>query len=189
MLGTVTFAKSSSTLLQEGLYAEEVDGDIDAAIRIYEQIIKDSSAQRSHIAQALYRQGMCYLKKQNEQQAKIVFSKLVEDYSDQTRVVNRAKPLLEELGNTDPAALMPSETLIYMETGSPGRQIETILNMLKGTPLENPLAVLGGGSGKSPGDIMGALMNPAMMAEFKKIRGMGIGVTGVAQNNPPVIAV
>ncbi|MHC4584653.1 MAG: tetratricopeptide repeat protein [Planctomycetota bacterium] len=194
-LGTVTFAKSSSTLLQEGLYAEQVDGDLNAAIRIYEQIIKDSSAQRSHIAQALYRQGMCYLKKQNEGQAKIVFGKVVADYSDQTRVVNKVKPLLEELGNADPAALMPPETLIYMETGSPGRQIETILNMLKGTPFENPLAALGGGnSQKSPGDMIGAIMNPAMMAEFKKIRGMGIGVTGIAQRGPqtiepPVIAV
>ncbi|MHC4726233.1 MAG: hypothetical protein ACYS17_03320, partial [Planctomycetota bacterium] len=71
--------------------------------------------------------------------------------------------------------------------------------MLKGTPLENPLAVLGGGKGpgqggKSPGDMMAALMNPAMMAEFKKIRGMGIGITGIAQRgpqaiDPPVIAV
>ncbi|MHC4560038.1 MAG: tetratricopeptide repeat protein, partial [Planctomycetota bacterium] len=195
MLGTVTFAKSSSTLLQEGLYAEEVDGDLDAAIRIYEQIIKDGSAQRSHLAQALYRQGMCYLKKQNEPQAKIVLGKLVEDFSDQTKVVNKAKPLLEELGNADPAALMPPETLIYVETGSPGRQVETILNMLKGTPLENPLAILGGGqSRKSPGDMFATLMNPAMMAEFKKIRGMGIGITGIAQRGPqaiepPVIAV
>ncbi|MCP4608695.1 MAG: tetratricopeptide repeat protein [Planctomycetes bacterium] len=189
-LGTVTLAKSSSTLLQEGLYAEQVDGDINAAIRIYEKIIKDSSAQRSHIAQALYRQGMCYLKKQDEGQAKIVLGKLVEDYSDQRRVVNKAKPLLEELGNADPAALMPPETLIYMETGSPGSQIETILNMLKGTPLENPLAMLGGGQvQKSAGGMVSALMNPAMMAEFKKIRGMGVGVTGVAQNEPPVIAV
>ena len=189
-LGTVGFAKSSSTLLQEGLYAEEVDGDIDAAIKIYERLIAESSAQRSHIAQGMYRLGMCYLKKQDEQRAKEIFGKLVANYSDQTRVVNKVKPLLEELGNADPAALMPPDTLIYIETGSPGRQIETILNMLKGTPLENPLAMLGGGkSGKSPGDIMGALMNPAMMAEFKKIRGMGIGVTGVAQNNPPVIAV
>ena len=37
-------------------------------------------------------------------------------------------------------------------------------------------------------------MNPAMMAEFKKIRGMGIGITGIAQRGPqaiepPVIAV
>jgi tetratricopeptide (TPR) repeat protein len=151
MLGTVAFAKSSSTLLQEGLYAEEVDGDLDAAIRIYQKIIEDGSAQRSHIAQSLYRQGMCYLKKQNEAQAKIVFAKLVEDYSDQTKVVSKVKPLLEELGNADPAALMPPETLIYLETGSPGRQVETILNMLKGTPLENPLAVLGGSKGHGSG--------------------------------------
>ncbi|NQT03076.1 MAG: tetratricopeptide repeat protein, partial [Planctomycetes bacterium] len=189
-LGTVTFAKSSGTLLQEGLYAEEVDGDLDAAIRIYEQLIKESSAQRSHIAQGMYRLGMCYLKKQDEQRAKEIFGKLVANYSDQTKVVNKVKPLLEELGNADPAALMPPETLIYVETGSPGRQIETILNMLKGTPLENPLALLGGGkSGKSPGDIMGALMNPAMMAEFKKIRGMGVGINGISQNNPPFTAV
>ena len=190
ILGSITFAKSSSTLLQEGLYAEQVDGDLDAAIEIYAKIIQDSSAQRSHVAQALYRQGMCYLKKQNEPQAKEVFSKLVEDYSDQTKIVSKVKPLLEELGNADPAALMPPETLVYMETGSPGRQIETILNMLKGTPFENPLAVLGGGkSHKSPGDIIATLMNPAMMTEFKKIRGMGVGVTGIAQNNPPVIVV
>jgi len=189
-LGTVTFAKTSGALLQEGLYAEEIDGDIDAAIKIYEQLIAESSAQRSHIAQGMYRLGMCYLKKQDEQRAKEIFGKLVDNYSDQTKVVNKVKPLLEELGNADPAALMPPETLVYIETGSPGRQIETILNMLKGTPFENPLAMLGGGkSKKSPGDIFGALMNPAMMAEFKKIRGMGIGVTSVAQNNPPMIAV
>ncbi|MCP4612856.1 MAG: tetratricopeptide repeat protein [Planctomycetes bacterium] len=189
-LGSITFAKSAGALLQEGLYAEEVDGDIDAAIKIYEKLIAEGSAQRSHVAQGMYRLGMCYLKKQDEQRAKEIFGKLVDNYSDQTKVVNKVKPLLEELGNADPAALMPPETLVYIETGSPGRQIETILNMLKGTPLENPLAMLGGGkSGKSPGDIFGALMNPAMMAEFKKIRGMGIGVTGVSQNNPPMVAV
>ncbi len=46
-------AKPASVLLQEGLYAEQIDGDLDAAIKIYEQIIKDSSAQRSHIAWAM----------------------------------------------------------------------------------------------------------------------------------------
>jgi len=183
--------KPATVLLQEGLYAEQVDGDLDAAIRIYGQVIADSSAQRSHIAQAMYRQGMCYLKKQDEQQAKEVFGKLVANFSDQTKIISKVKPMLEELSNADPAALMPPETLIYIETGSPGRQIETILNMLKGTPFENPLAALGvgGQSQRSPGDMMAALFNPAMIAEFKKIRGMGIGITGVAQNNPPAIAV
>jgi hypothetical protein len=192
-------AKPASVLLQEGLYAEEVEGDLDAAIKIYEQIITDDSAQRSHVAQALYRQGMCYYKKREEQKARAVLSKLVTDFSDHTNLVEKAKPLLEDLTNADPAALMPPETLIYMEVGSPGGQIETILNMLKGTPLENPLAIIGGGFGsegpkqmnewKSPADMMGAFMNPSMIAEFKKIRGAGIGVTGVSQNEPPALMI
>jgi len=193
-LTLAALAKQATVTLQEGLYAEEVEGNLDAAIKIYEQIIQDGSAQRSAVAQALYRQGMCYLKKQQEQQARLVFGKLVAEYSDQTSIVSKVKPLLDELGNVDPAALMPPDTLIYVEMGSPGKQVETILKMLKGTPFENPLAVIGANgsssqAGKSPGDIVAGFLNPSMMAEFKKIRGMGVGITGVAQNNPPLIVV
>jgi hypothetical protein len=188
---TAVPAKESGLLLQEGLYAEEVDGDLDAAIAIYGQIIKDGSAQRAHVAQALYRQGMCYMKQQKEQQARLAFERLIVDYSDQTKVVSKAKPLLQELGSADPAALMPPDTLVYMEFGSPGKQVETILSMLEGTPLENPLAAIGGQSngGPSPGNIVGNFLNPNMMAEFKKVRGAGIGITGVAEENPPAIVV
>ncbi len=189
--------KSASTLLQEGLYAEEVDGNVDAAIKIYQQIIDDKAAQKSHVAQAMYRQGMCYLKKQDEQKAQEVFAKLVADYSDQTNIIEKVQPLLEEIGNADPAALMPAGTLVYAELGSPGRQIETIMNMLKGTPLENPLAMIGGNqqgqsSGQmNPANMLSAMMNPSMMAEFKKIRGFGFGICGLPQNDedPPAIAV
>jgi len=191
MIASAALAKSGGELLQEGLYAEEVDGNLDAAIRIYEQIIKDGSAQRSHVAQALYRQGMCYMKKQQDQQAKVVFEKLVAEYSDQTNIVSKAKPLLQELSNADPAALMPPDTLVYMEFGSPGKQVDTILNTLKGTPLENPLAAIGRAhqGGPSPGDIVSGFLNPNMMAEFKKIRGAGVGVTGIAEGTPPMIMV
>jgi hypothetical protein len=184
-------SKSPSELLQEGLYAEEIDGDLDKAISIYAQIIKDGTAQRSHIAQALYHQGMCYMKKQQDQLARQDFEKLLAEYSDQTSIVNKAKPLLQELSSADPAALMPPDTLIYVELGSPGKQIDTILNMLKGTPLENPLAAIGRGNqgGPSPGDIISGFLNPNMMAEFKKIRGAGVGITGIAQPNPPLIIV
>jgi hypothetical protein len=191
LIAPAALAKSASVLLQEGLYAEEVDGDLDAAIRIYAQIIKDGSAQRSHVAQALYRQGMCYMKKQQEQQAKLAFEKLLTEYSDQTNVVSKAKPLLQELSNADPAALMPPDTLAYVEIGSPGKQIDTILNMLKGTPLENPLAAIGNGQpyGAPTRNIVGGFLNPNMMAEFKKIRGAGVGITGMTEQDPPVIVV
>ena len=120
------------------------------------------------------------------------------EHRDQTQLIEKVKPLLDELSNADPASLMPPETIMYVEIGSPGKQIETILNMLKGTPFENPLAMMGGGNQWSdnemgPANMVGALMNPSMMAEFKKIRGMGIGVTGlagIAHGGPPsVIAV
>ncbi len=193
LAGQSSKAKPASVLLQEALYAEEIEGDIDAAIRIYEQIINDKSAQRSHVAQAMYREGMCYLKQQKDPQAQEMFRTLVAQYSEQTEIIGKVKPLLEDLGNADPAALMPPETLFYAEIGSPGRQVETILKMLKGTPLENPLAAISNGQSQgfnSPAAMISALLNPSMMAEFKKIRGMGVGVTGISQENePPAIIV
>lgn len=196
LLTSIALAKPAGVLLQEGIYAEEIEGNLNAAIKIYEQIIKDDSAERAHVAQALYRLGLCHLKKQNEQQAKAVFEKLVTQFPEQTSIVDKAQPLLDEMTTPDPAALMPPETLVYLEVGSPGKQLETILNMLKGTPFENPFAVIGGGAvedagkprQKSPGDIMAALLNPSMMAEFKKIRGFAVGLAGVG-NNPPGVAI
>jgi len=195
LFNTIAVAKPASVMLREGLYAEEVEGDIDAAIKIYEQIIQDSSASRDNAAQALYRQGMCYLKKKDESGARAAFGKLVADYGDQTEIIEKVKPLLDDLMSHDPADLMPPETLIYAELGSPGKQIETVLNMLKGTPFENPLAAIGGPGGptgpggKSPADMMAALLNPSMMAEFKKIRGMAVGITAIRENNPAGVAV
>ena len=113
-------AKSAAELLREGLYAEEVEGNLDTAIGIYQQIILDTTAPKNLVAQALYRQGMCFMKKKDEAKAREVFQKLVTDYGDQTEIVEKVKPMLEELGNADPASLMPPETLLYVEIGSPG---------------------------------------------------------------------
>lgn len=191
LIATVAQAKQASVLLEEGRYAEETEGDLDAAIKIYEQIIADSSAQRPHVAEAMYRLGMCHLKKQNEARAKSLFEKIVTQYADQQEVVDKIQPLLDEMTSPDPAALMPVDTKVYLGIGDPGRQVETLLKMLQGTPLANPLAMIGGGGGgqQGPGDMIGALLNPSMMAEFKKIKGCAIGITDIQPNNPPMIAV
>jgi outer membrane protein assembly factor BamD (BamD/ComL family) len=94
LLGSVAEARPASALLQEGLYAEEIEGDIDAAIKIYEQIISDDSVQSSYAAKAMYRLGMCYLKKQNEQQAKAVFEKLVTRFPEETSLISKVQPRL-----------------------------------------------------------------------------------------------
>ncbi|MHC4758672.1 MAG: LamG-like jellyroll fold domain-containing protein [Planctomycetota bacterium] len=165
-------------------------GDLDAAMKIYEQIIADSNAERSSIAEAMFRLGMCHMKMRDEQQARLVFEKLVTQYPDQAAIVEKAQPILDEISNPDPASLMPANTIMYIEAGSPGKQIETLLKMLEGTPLENPLAAIpaiGGPGGPPPGAIA-ALFNPSMMKELKKIRGFAVGVSGVG-NQPPITAV
>jgi len=53
-------AVPSGELLQQAIYAEEIEGDLTAAIAGYTEVLNDTSASSDHVALALYRQGMCY---------------------------------------------------------------------------------------------------------------------------------
>nr|MBP8304865.1 hypothetical protein [Phycisphaerae bacterium] len=186
-------AKSAAEVLQEGIYAEEIEGNLDKAVTLFDQVIEAKTSGRSYVAQAMYRKGMCFLKKRDEQAARSTLERLLAEFADQTAIIDKARAVLEDLTVVDLASLMPPQTLMYVELGSPGRQIETILNMLKGTPFENPLAAVAGaqaqGQGGAHGPVLSSLFNPSMMAEFKKIRGMAAGITGITQNQPPFVVV
>ena len=82
VLAPAAHAKSAPVLLQEGLYAEEVEGNLDSAIGIYQQIIEDSTAPKNLVAQALYRQGTCFLKKKNEAEFPPIIDLYVEITND-----------------------------------------------------------------------------------------------------------
>ena len=60
-------AKSPSLLLQEGLYAEETEGDLEKAIGLYEQLLEQSKDVERLAARATYQLGMCYLKKDDKE--------------------------------------------------------------------------------------------------------------------------
>ncbi|MHC4789517.1 MAG: sugar-binding protein, partial [Planctomycetota bacterium] len=71
-------------------------------------------------------------------------------------------------------------------------QVEKALNMLKGTPLENPLAAIGGGPGTPQAraaGVVGALLNPSMIKEFKKVRGLALGMSEFTLQDPPSFVV
>ena len=104
------FAKSANVLLQEALYAEEMEGDLNKAIEIYQQIAVHKKADNRTRAQAMYRQGMCHMKLRDEQRAKAVFQKLAARFPDQKEIVKKAKSLLKGMNGPDPAELMPPET-------------------------------------------------------------------------------
>ncbi|MHC4084126.1 MAG: tetratricopeptide repeat protein [Planctomycetota bacterium] len=98
LLTSVAPAKTTSVLLQEGLYAEEIEGDLDSAIKIYEQVISESKETQRAAAQATYRIGMCFLKKGDKAKAAEQFRNLISKYPEQETLGTRAREQLEKLG-------------------------------------------------------------------------------------------
>ena len=93
-------AESLSVLLQKGIFAEETEGNLDAAIQIYEGIVKEADANRSVVAQAQYRLGVCQLKLGKMNDAEAAFHKLTKHFADQIDVATKAREKLAEMGKS-----------------------------------------------------------------------------------------
>ena len=94
---TPASAESASVLLQEGLYAEEIEGDLDAAIKIYEKIVAQAEQTQQAAAMAMYRIGMCRLKKGDKTQAAGQFRQLVEKFPGQEALVAKARQQIAKI--------------------------------------------------------------------------------------------
>jgi tetratricopeptide (TPR) repeat protein len=84
----------ASDLLQSGIYSQDTLGDLNAAIRIYRQILDSGSGLRLYAAQAEYRLGTCLLRKGDRAGAAEAFQSVIRDYPDQPVLVARARESL-----------------------------------------------------------------------------------------------
>jgi len=96
-----TGAGSPSELLEQGLYSEQTKGDIDEAMKLYQQVVAEGKAGQAVAAQAQYRLGMCFHKKKDYAAATAAFERVVRDYPEQkdlvalaSRYLTGATPLL-----------------------------------------------------------------------------------------------
>ncbi|HOX58093.1 MAG TPA: tetratricopeptide repeat protein [Candidatus Paceibacterota bacterium] len=94
-------APSPAELLEQGLYSEQTKGDIDEAMKLYQQVVAEGKAGQAVAAQAQYRLGMCFHKKKNYAEATAAFERVVRDYPEQrdlvalaSRYLTGATPLL-----------------------------------------------------------------------------------------------
>ena len=90
----LTAASSPSDLLEQGIYSEETKGDVDAALKLYQQVVTEAQTGQAVAAQAQYRLGICYYKKKNYSQANAAFLKLTRDFPDQKDLVVLANKYL-----------------------------------------------------------------------------------------------
>lgn len=88
--------KKPDELLSNAIYLEEVKGNLEEAILIYQDIIKKYPEQRAIVAEALFHLGLSNEKLGNKK-AKGYYETLVNSFGDQTKFVRIAKERLSQL--------------------------------------------------------------------------------------------
>jgi Tol biopolymer transport system component len=94
--GIARQTEDPGVLLRAAIEKEEVDGDLQAAIDLYKQIVAKYGDNRAIAAKALVRLGGCY-EKLGLSEAEKTFLKVIADYPEQTEAVAAARQKLARL--------------------------------------------------------------------------------------------
>jgi len=88
--------QSAEQLYQSGLYKEEIKGELDGAIKIYESIISQYPENRSVAAKSLLHFGICK-ERLGMKEAQTAYQKVINSYPEQTEAVKAARDKLSAL--------------------------------------------------------------------------------------------
>lgn len=103
---------SISELMELGVYSEETKGDLDAAMKLYQQILADTKTNQALAAQALFRLAICHDKKGDLAAATAACERLIKEYSTEKELVAAASEYLADGAALLPAPWQDGETLI-----------------------------------------------------------------------------
>jgi hypothetical protein len=84
-------AESPSALLEKGIYTEETVGDLDAAVKLYQQAVAEAKKTEAVAAKAQYRLGLCLLKQGKKKEGVAALEQVLRQYPDQTEIVAAAR--------------------------------------------------------------------------------------------------
>jgi len=91
-------SQSPAVLLQQGLYAEQTEGNLDKAMEIYSRIREEYNDVERISARATYQLGMCNLKKGDKETAIKYFEEVIGYFPEQKSVVQNVQQQLDKLG-------------------------------------------------------------------------------------------
>ena len=124
-----------TTALQRGLFEEEANQNLGAAIQAYQSVASQFDKDRKLAATAIFRLGECYRKQGNMNDAATQYERILRDFSDQPTLVTLSRQNLAALG-TAPAALAASPSsqafaVAEAERVSLSHQIRTLRKLPK----------------------------------------------------------
>lgn len=102
--------QTAEELYQAGLYQEEVQGDLQRAIGIFERILKEHAQNRSVGAQAQLHIGLCY-EALGQTGAQRAYEEVIQNFADQRDVVAQARARLTALASPATAGMVARRLL------------------------------------------------------------------------------
>jgi Tol biopolymer transport system component len=94
--GYSSFAQTAEELLPKAIQLEEVKGELEKALEIYQTIVREYPENRPVAAKAYYHIGMCY-EKLGKEEAMKAYREVIQNYGEQKEVVAKAQDRLSIL--------------------------------------------------------------------------------------------
>ncbi len=96
VFGNLTSQESAEDVFEKAFYYEDVQGDLQNAIGLYEQVLKQFPENREIAGKAQLHIGLCY-EKLGLQEAPKAYQKVLDNFPDQTEAVKSAKERIARL--------------------------------------------------------------------------------------------
>ncbi|MHB8520487.1 MAG: ankyrin repeat domain-containing protein [Limisphaerales bacterium] len=93
-VGTARAADTVAVTLQKGLFEEEANHNLDAAIQAYQSVITRFDDERKLAATAVFRLGECYRKLGQTNEANAQYQRVVREFPDQAQLVKLSREYL-----------------------------------------------------------------------------------------------
>jgi ankyrin repeat protein len=100
-----------STLVERGLFEEEANHQLDAAIGDYKEAIEHFDHERQLAATAIFRLGECYRKQGRTNEANAQYERIVREFSDQGHLAQLSQGYLPSGSGATPAPATGASTL------------------------------------------------------------------------------
>jgi len=140
---------SLTTLLQQGLFEEQANRNLDAAIADYQSLAIQFDKDRQIAATAVFRLGECYRTQGKTNEAALQYQRILRDFSDQKALATLSRQNLAGLGATAPET-KPSGIAVAASAPTDDEEIEIrrIQEMIQNSP--DLINGLGYGSTSAP---------------------------------------
>ena len=126
-----------TTLLQHGLFEEQANRNLDAAIADYQSLATQFDQDRKIAATAIFRLGECYRAQGKTNEAAAQYQRVLRDFSDQTTLATLSRQNLAGMGVTAHQTILPHAQPISensVTSDNEMREITRITHMIQNSP-------------------------------------------------------